>query len=287
MTKSKQATLWAILAAALYALSSPISKLLLQQLDPMAMASLLYLGAGIGMFVIFAVRYTRGKLAVESKLSLKELPFIIAMVLLDIIAPFFLMLGLSKTTAANASLLNNFEIVATAVIALFIFREMIPKRLWYAIGFITLSSVILSFEDVSSFSFSIGSIFVLLACTCWGLENNCTRVLSKKDPLQIVIIKGIGSGLGALMIATMQGASFGSTYLILVALLLGFVSYGLSIFFYVSAQRELGAAKTSTYYAIAPFIGVALSLIIFRALPPMSFFLALVIMIFGVYLTST
>ena len=287
MTKQVQATLWAILAAALYALSSPISKLLLTQLDPMAMASLLYLGAGMGMSVIFMTRFLRGTLANESKLTSNELPYIIAMILLDIIAPFFLMFGLSKTTAANASLLNNFEIVATAIIALFLFREAIPKRLWMAIGFITLSSVILSFEDMSSFSFSVGSLFVLLACTCWGLENNCTRVLSKKDPLQIVIIKGIGSGLGAYLIATMQNASFGPIHIILIALLLGFVSYGLSIFFYVSAQRELGAAKTSSYYAVAPFIGVALSLFIFRNIPPLSFFLALAIMIYGVYLTST
>ncbi|MEG2059134.1 MAG: EamA family transporter, partial [Lachnospiraceae bacterium] len=84
-----------------------------------------------------------------------------------IAAPIFLMIGLSMTTAANASLLNNFEIVATGVIALFIFKESISKRLWFAIVLVTISSILLSIEDVSSFSFSYGSIFVLLACICW------------------------------------------------------------------------------------------------------------------------
>ena len=186
------------------------------------------------------------------------------MVALDIAAPIFLMYGLTKTTSANASLLNNFEIVATSLIALLIFKESISKRLWGAISLITISSIILSVEDISSFSFSFGSIFVLLACVCWGLENNCTRKLSVKDPLQIVIIKGFGSGIGSLLIAFTLGEKMNNIPYIIAALLLGFFAYGLSIFFYIYAQRDLGAARTSAYYAVAPFIGVALSLIVFR-----------------------
>ncbi|MBR6767153.1 MAG: EamA family transporter, partial [Clostridia bacterium] len=68
---------------------------------------------------------------------------------------------------------------------------------------------------------------------------------------------------------------------ILSAVSLGFVAYGLSIVFYIYAQRELGAAKTSAYYAVAPFIGVALSLVIFSELPNASFITALLIMIAG------
>lgn len=285
--KNKTAIFMAILAAALYALNSPISKILLENISSTVMAGLLYLGAGIGLII---VRYVQNKIGVnnkEKKLTKKDTPYTVAMVLLDIAAPICLMIGLTMTTASNASLLNNFEIVTTSIIALCIFNEKISKRLWSAITLVTIASIILTVEDVSSFAFSFGSIFVLLACVCWGFENNCTRKISDKDPLQIVVIKGLGSGLGSLLIAFIIGQHLPGIKYIIYALILGFVAYGLSIFFYIHAQRTLGAAKTSTYYAIAPFIGVALSLIIFKEIPAISFWIALVIMAIGTYLAST
>lgn len=287
MSSKKTAVLWAVLAAALYALNSPISKLLLGKIPPTIMAALLYLGAGIGLSIMRLVQRGMGKGQKEKPLTRKDLPYTIGMVVLDIAAPIFLMIGLTGTTAANASLLNNFEIVATSVIALCIFKETISKRLWGAIVLVTISSLVLSVEDISSFSFSFGSIFVLLACVCWGLENNCTRMISNKDPLQIVVIKGFGSGIGSFVIALVLGEHFSNWGYIVCALLLGFVAYGLSIFFYIYAQRYLGAAKTSAYYALAPFIGAALSLLIFREIPTVSFVAALLIMIAGTYLAST
>ena len=286
-SKQKTATFFAILAAALYAVNSPVSKLLLEKIPAMMMAALLYLGAGIGLFIVGLIQKKTGKAQNELPLTKKDLPYTIGMVVLDIAAPIFLMFGLTMTTAANASLLNNFEIVATSVIALCVFKEAIPKKLWFAIALITLSSIILSVADMSSFSFSFGSIFVLLACVCWGFENNFTRMLSAKNPLQIVVIKGFCSGVGSLVIALVLDEIILNIGYILAALLLGFVAYGLSIFFYIYAQRELGAAKTSAYYAVAPFIGVALSLIIFREIPTVSFVVALVIMIAGTYFAST
>ena len=283
----KTAIFWAILAAALYALNSPISKLLLDQIPPTMMAALLYLGAGIGLTAVRLVQRGMGKGKKEEPLTRKDLPFTIGMVALDIAAPIFLMIGLTMTTAANASLLNNFEIAATSVIALGIFKETISKRLWTAIAFVTVGSIVLSVEDASSFSFSFGSLFVLLACVCWGFENNCTRMISNKDPLEIVVIKGFGSGLGSLVIALVLGEGLPDWGYAACALLLGFVAYGLSIFFYIYAQRYLGAAKTSAYYALAPFIGTALSLVIFREIPTVSFVAALAFMIAGAYLAST
>ena len=283
MTVKKKAIFYAILAAALYALNAPISKLLLIRIPSTMMAGLLYLGAGSGMFLMEKIAKNKQ----EQPLTKKELPFTVAMVVLDIAAPIFLMIGLTKCSAANASLLNNFEIVATSLIALFIFREVISKRLWFAIILVTLSSILLSFEDMSSLEFSWGSLFVLLACVCWGFENNCTRMLSSKNPAQIVIIKGFGSGFGALVLSFIIGEYYFHIGYILLALLLGFVAYGLSIYFYIYAQRDLGAAKTSTYYAISPFIGAALSLIIFREQPSVIFLIALVIMAVGTYFAST
>lgn len=285
--KHYRAIFFAVLAATLYAISSPVSKLLLKEIPPIQMASLLYFGAGLGMSIIGFIKHKKYKEKTEARLTKQELPFAISMVVLDIAAPILLMIGLTMTTPANVSLLNNFEIVATSLIALFLFKEPISKKLWCAIFLITLSTIILSVEDMSSFSFSFGSIFVLLACICWGLENNCTRKLSVKDPLEVVIIKGFGSGMGSLLISLSLGEKTTNIPYIIATLILGFFAYGLSIFFYIYAQRDLGAAKTSTFYAIAPFIGVGLSLIMFRELPTLPFVIALIIMVIGTYYAST
>ena len=276
----------AILAAALYAVNSPFSKLLLDYMPSTLMAGFLYVGAGLGMGVIALIRKGKKMQATEESITKAELPHTIAMIVLDIAAPIFLLIGLDNTTAANASLLNNFEIVATAIIALMIFKEKISPRLWAGIFFVVLSCALLSFEDISSLKFSAGSLFVLLAAVCWGFENNCTRMLSSKNPAQIVIIKGFGSGLGALLLSFCTGERYTNWGYILRATLLGFVAYGLSIYFYIYAQRDLGAAKTSTYYAISPFIGAGVSLLLFRELPSAVFIIALLLMAAGTYFAS-
>lgn len=283
----KKATFFALLAAVLYAVNAPVSKLLLRQVPATVMAALLYLGAGAGVFLMGAAQRAAGREKQERPLTRKELPCTVGMVALDIAAPIFLMVGLTRTTAANASLLNNFEIVATSIIALVVFQEAISKRLWLAIALVTASSLLLSFEDMSSLSFSWGSLFVLLACVCWGFENNCTRMLSSKDPMEIVVIKGFGSGLGSLVIALALGERLPGALLCLCALALGFVAYGLSIYFYIYAQRHLGAAKTSTYYAAAPFVGAGLSMVIFWEAPSLTYLAALVIMLAGTYFAAT
>ena len=286
MSERRASIVWALLAAALYAISSPVSKALLDDVSPTMMAALLYLGAGLGMLLLGLVRRRAGLGESERRLTRSDLPYTVGMIALDIAAPICLMAGLASTTSANASLLNNFEIVATSLIALLVFGEAISRRLWLAIGLITLSSLILSFEDASSLSFSSGSLLVLAACVCWGFENNCTRMMSQSDPLEIVVLKGFGSGLGSLAIAFAAGESIPAPPYVLGALLLGFLAYGLSIFFYVYAQRQLGAAKTSAYYAIAPFIGAGLSLVLFRTWPEPAFWVALAIMAAGAYLAA-
>lgn len=286
-TKQNTAIFWAILSAALYAISIPLSKILLTEIPPALMAALLYLGAGIGMSIIWVVRYKKDKLKSEMKLTKKELPYTVGMVLINIVVAIFLMIGIDMTTSSSASLLSNFEIVATSLIALLFFKETITKRLWLAIGLITVASIFLSVKDISNISFSFGSIFVLLGTICWGFENNFTRKLSVKDPLEIVIIKGFGSGVGSLIIAFVIKETAMNMFYIMGTLLLGFVAYGLSIYLYVYAQRYLGAAKTSTYYAIAPFIGVVLSFLMLFEIPTISFIIALLIMIVGTYFAST
>ena len=269
----------ALMAAVFYAINVPISKLLLKEAGPTTMAALLYLGAGIGIALLSA--FNKNDRNKSERLSRRDLPFVIGMIVLDIAAPIFLMFGISYGSSANASLLGNFEIVATTVIALFIFKEAVSRRLWAAIALITLSSVLLSFEDTGSFQFSLGSLFVLAATVCWGFENNCTRNISSKNTYEIVVLKGIFSGLGALFIAILKREAIPGIIYIAAALMLGFVAYGLSIFFYVRAQNILGAAKTSAYYAIAPFVGAFLSFLFLSEQLSEMYIIALIVMILG------
>jgi len=260
VNKTVKATLFALLAASFYALNIPFSKQLLQEVPSTLMASFLYFGAGAGVGLMYLFHWRKEKK--EDRLAREDLPYSIGMVVLDILAPIFLMLGIRIGSSANASLLGNFEIVATALIALLIFKEKISGKLWTAIILITISSAILSFEGSGSFQFSSGSVFILLAAVCWGLENNCTRKISEKSTYQIVTIKGLCCGMGSLVIAKLVGEPFPKAEYVLLAMALGFVAYGLSIFMYIRAQRDLGAAKTSAYYSVAPFIGAFLAFIV-------------------------
>ena len=280
----KIATAYAILAAALYAINAPLSKMLLNHVQPTMMASFLYFGAGLGLFIYGLVEKGIGTGSKKESLTRKELPYTVAMVVLDIIAPILLMLGITMTASANVSLLNNFEIVATSIIALVVFKEAISKKLWLAISLVTIASIVLSFEGIGAFSFNQGSLFVLGACICWGFENNCTKMISHKSSVEIVVIKGTFSGLGSLIVALIIGEQIPELKWLLCVLLLGFVAYGLSIHFYIMAQKDLGAAKTSAYYSIAPFLGVAFSMLLLNERPGVQFYVAFVIMVVSTYI---
>ena len=278
------AVAFAVLAAALYAMNVPLSKLLLEHVGTTMMAALLYLGAGLGLLVYSVAGMAMGRTTIKEPLTRKELPYTIAMVVLDIAAPILLMLGIARTNSANVSLLNNFEIVATSLIAFFVFREVLTRRLCIAILLVTLASIILGFEGAGSFVLNTGSLFVLGACVCWGFENNCTRMISSKSSVEIVIIKGCFSGLGSLLIALLLREELPPLPWMLRVLLLGFVAYGLSINFYILAQKELGAAKTSAFYSAAPFLGVAFSMLLLGERPDAQFYAALAIMLLATVL---
>ena len=273
--------IFALLAASFYAINIPLSKLLLDKVSPTLMAGLLYLGAGIGVGIMFLIRFKH--IPKEEFLNKNDTLPTIGMIVLDIAAPILLMFGLKYSTSGNASLLANFEIVATSIIALTFFKEKISPKLWIAIALVTISSTMLTF-DLSSLSFSWGSLLVIGATLCWGLENHCTRRLSNKSSYQITTIKGLSCGISSLVIGLIIGERFTSCLFPLLAILLGFVAYGLSVFFYIKAQKDLGAAKTSAFYAVNPFIGAILSMIIFWDYPSWNFYVALSIMIVGTIL---
>lgn len=262
MNGKKKAIAYALLAAVFYAVNTPCSKLLLQHVPATFMAGFLYLGAGTGIGMVYLFHYKKEDKA--ERLAKCDVIYTIGMIVLDIFAPIFLMLGIQYGSASNASLLGNFEIVATTLIALLIFKEKVTGRLWMAVGAIVIASAFLSFEGMDGFMFSYGSLFVLLAASCWGLENNCTRKIADKSTYEIVTLKGLCSGIGSIAIACIIGEDIPDFRYMIPAMLLGFVAYGLSIFTYIRAQRQLGAAKTSAYYAVAPFIGSFLAFLLLR-----------------------
>lgn len=281
MDRGLRAVGLALLAAVLYAVNLPFSKLLLGQVGSLTLAGLLYLGAGAGMALLSLFHRDDAP-----RLGREDLAPTLGMILLDIAAPILLMLGLRGGEAASAALLGNFEIVATALFALLLFRERVSRTLWAALGCITLSCGILSFQGAESLRFSAASLLVLGAACCWGLENNCTRRLSSKSAREIVILKGFFSGGGSLCLARLAGESLPPLGVALRAMGLGFVSYGLSIFFYVRAQRELGAARTSAYYSVNPFVGSLLALLLLREGLGPGYFAALPVMLLGVGLAT-
>lgn len=281
MKKNVFAIILALVAAAMYAISVPFSKLLLDGVDPAILSSLLYLGAGLGTGVLFLITYKKKEVGSEPFFK-KDIPYIIGMVVFDIIAPICFMFGLSMYGSSGASLLNNFEIVASSLIAMIIFKEVISKKMWLAIGLITLSSFILSFEEIETFKFSVGALLVLIATIAWGFENNCTKKLSNKNRYKVVMIDGIGAGLGCLIVSLIIQEQMPSWQNILLTLLLGFVAYGLSIVLYIKSQSKLGVAKTSAYYSINPFIATFLSFVLIPGEKlGITYFIGLVVMIAG------
>jgi drug/metabolite transporter (DMT)-like permease len=275
----------AILAAVLFGASAPLSKLLLGETPPVLLAALLYLGSGVGLLCAKFIEKMMRTEQKEARLVRADWPWLAGAILAGgVLAPITLMVSLRHTPAATASLLLNFESVSTTLIAAVVFKESVGRRAWWAIGILTVASILLSTEFGSRWGISLSALGVLAACILWGVDNNFTRNISAKDPLVIVSVKGFGAGLVSLFIAFILGNQFPSPLITLLALLLGSLSYGLSIFLFVHAMRGLGAGRTSALFGTAPLAGIILSLLIFREIPSVFFFTAFPIMAVGIYL---
>ncbi len=279
-----KASLIAILSAVLYGISIPVSKIILSHgINPVVLGGLTYLGAGLGFLIINSVKIFKKEKLFQNPLTINELPYTILMVVFDIFAILLLMFGLSKTNSANASLLSNFEIAATSLIAYMFLKEKVSKKLWCAIILIILASIILTYEP-NSFDFTLGSILVLSAYLFWGMENNCTKMLSSKNSQEITVIKGLFSGIGSLIIAFILKANIPSIPVILSILALGFLSYGISVSMYIYSQNKLGAAKTASYFSFAPYIAAIISIIFLFEMPKFSSYIALLILLISGYI---
>jgi drug/metabolite transporter (DMT)-like permease len=277
-----------LVAAILFGASAPLSKILLGEVQPVPLAAFLYLGSGIGAFLMLLFQGLRNKgQSMEAQLSRGDLPWLGGALLAGGIgAPIILLLGLERTPASTASLLLNFEGVATTLIAVTFFKESIDRRISWAIGFVTLASILLTWTG-GSWGFSLGALGIIGACFLWGVDNNFTRHISSKNPLVIVGIKGVGAGTFSLILCLLIKQPLPGLNIVLLAMLLGSISYGLSIQLFIVALRSMGAARTSTLFGIAPFVGVILSLVLLREKPQILFWAALPIMLAGAWLMLT
>ena len=286
MTEQKAYVLQAILAASLFGAGAPVLKLLLDTVEPLAMASLLYLGSGLGLFLFSLLkRLISGENHAEAGLARRDILWLLGATLSGgVVAPILLTFSLKQTPAATASLLLNVESAATAVIAGLVFREAIGGRVWAGIVCITVAGVLLSLDTRGRYGFSPGAIGILSACALWGLDNNLTRHISSKDPVAIAVVKGVTAGAFVLMMNLFLGAALPGLPTMFLSFAVGLFCYGLSIVFFIQAMRGLGAARTGAYFALAPFIGAALSFVIFRGMPDAFVVGSLPLLVVGVIL---
>ena len=250
----------ALASAALFGAVSPLSKLLLNSVNPFMLAGLMYFGAGLGLAAYGGARRLIAGTSDEAQLQRSDIPWLaIAIGMGGIVGPLLLMLGLARTTASSAALLLNVEGLATMAIAWIAFRENVDRRLILGAFAILAGAVLLSWNG-QNLSFDSGALLVMGACVAWGIDNNFTRKISATDPVVIAMLKGLIAGGVNIALALITGASFPGALTITAAAVVGLLGVGVSLVMFILALRHLGSARTGAYYALAPFIGAVLAI---------------------------
>ncbi|MDS4025925.1 MAG: EamA family transporter [Candidatus Contendobacter sp.] len=287
MNDRLRGVLLALLAAALFGASTPLAKLLLGAMGPTTLAGLLYLGAGGGLTMALAVRALFGFRRAEAPLTVADWPWLAGVVIAGgLVGPILLMVGLRATPAASAALLLNLESLFTLLIAWLVFHENVDRRVGLGALAILIGAVILSWQGEFD-GFHPGALAVASACLAWAIDNNLTRKLAAADPMQIVMVKGAVAGPITLAIAATVGELFPTPGLVMAAGALGAIGYGGSLIGFVLALRHLGAARTSAYFATAPFIGATMAVALLDESVTPQLLVAGALMLTGVYLHLT
>jgi drug/metabolite transporter (DMT)-like permease len=259
---NRSAVLYALISAALFGVSTPAAKVLVGSVDPVLLAGLLYCGAGIG---IAALRRNLPSILVtapEVALTRAELPWLAGAIAAGgVIGPLLLMAGLARTDATSASLLLTLEGAATALMAWFIFHENFDRRIALGMCCLVAGAAVLSWSGTPTVNSLIGPLAIAGACLAWGLDNNLTRKVSLADPLQIVQLKGVIAGPFNLALGLALGAALPTLSAVLIAGVVGFIGYGVSLALFVVALRHLGTARTGAYFSTAPFLGSVAAII--------------------------
>jgi drug/metabolite transporter (DMT)-like permease len=277
------AILAALIAALLFGASTPFAKLLVGDITPILLAGLLYMGSGLGLWLL---RLARDRGLATPRLPAREWPWLLGAIAAGgVLGPVLLMYGLTRTSAANASLLLNLEAVFTALLAWIVFRENADRRVVLGITLIVAGGVILAWSPGALLPGAArGALAIAAAALCWGLDNNLTRKVAASDALFIAATKGLIAGITNCALALALGARLPPLPLIGAAMALGLGGYGLSLVLYVLALRGLGSARTGAYFSTAPFLGAAVAVIAFHEPATAAFWLAALLMAAGVWL---
>lgn len=281
----RAAIVYALASAALFGASTPLAKLLVGEVAPLALAGLLYLGSGIGLLAWFLLR-KRGERA--TNLSRADLPWLAGAIIAGgVVGPALLMYGLTRIDGASASLLLNLEAVLTASIAWIVFRENVDRRVFLGMVAIVAGGLVLSWDEMPRAGGLVGPLLIAGACLAWAIDNNLTRRVSGGDAVTIAGLKGLVAGAVNLSLALLQGASLPGAGILASAAALGFFGYGLSLVLFVVALRNLGTARTGAYFSVAPFFGAVLAVLVLRESPSAAFWVAAAFMALGVWLHLT
>jgi drug/metabolite transporter (DMT)-like permease len=287
---NRHAVALALLSAALFGVSTPAAKVLLGAIDPAVLAGLLYCGAGVGVAVLRRVArpVIRAKEPVEAPLGSADLPWLAAAIVAGgVVGPLLLMAGLARTDAATASLLLTMEGVATAFLAWFAFHENFDRRIAVGMACLVTGAVVLAWSGAPTIFGLVGPLAIIGACIAWGFDNNLTRKVSLADPLQIVELKGLIAGPANLALGFWAGGSLPALSPVLIAGLVGFLGYGVSLALFIRALRDLGTARTGAYFSTAPFIGAVAAILFLREPVSVQLLAAGLLMGVGVWLHLT
>jgi drug/metabolite transporter (DMT)-like permease len=282
--------IYALLAAVLFGASTPFAKTLVGQMPPAMLAGLLYLGSGIGLMACYAARAAlrRGVQEKPATLTRRDMPWLAGAIAAGGVAgPLLLMAGLAGVSASSASLLLNMEGVLTSMLAWFVFKENFDRRIFIGMLLIVAAGVLLSWDQAPASGLPWSAFAIVGACLCWGIDNNLTRKVSASDPLQIAGAKGLVAGSVNLAIGLALGGAMPPADTLLLAGVVGFCGYGLSLVLFVLALRHLGTARAGAYFSAAPFAGAALSLLMPGESPGSLFWIAAGLMGVGIWLHLT
>ena len=278
---------YALTAALLFGAGAPAAKPFLSGTSAQLLAGLLYLGSGTGLLLYWLAR--RGsRLATEAPLCRADLPWLSgAVVSGGILGPLLLMAGLARTPASAASLLLNLEGVFTAGLAWLVVREHVHRRIVLGMLAIVVGGAVLSWDGRVAWGGIGGPLLVAGACLAWAVDNNLTQRIAASDPVQITLLKGLVAGATNAGLALALGAVWPTAPVAVGAMVVGFLSYGVSLVLYVRALRELGTARTGAYFSLAPFIGAALAVVVWREPITAALLLAALLMALGLWLHLT
>jgi drug/metabolite transporter (DMT)-like permease len=254
-----------ITAATLYGVGLPLTKALLKDISPVAMAGLLYCGAFLGVGSYYALVHLARDVPKDASTSLSrpDLPWLAGSVLTGgFLAPILLMVGMNLSSGFSTSLLSNLEGVATAIIAVLAFHESTGKRLWLALGCVTSGAVLLSWNGGAGRFEAAGPVLIVLSMVCWGFDNNFTRQIATKDPLQIALVKSLVAGTVPMLIILGIGGRIPLDITLVYALVVGAFGYGASLVFFIIALKGIGASRTGALFGLAPFVGAVVSVLV-------------------------